>query len=453
MTVPTVPSRSAVRRPGLVPLVAGRVISYGIDLVYLVLLLLVSPWLLYLILWKKRGVGSLAERLGAAPRRPGGPSRFWFHAVSVGEFEAALPLIHALGDLAPQAEIVISTTTTTAQRLARDRCPDHPVFLFPIDLGPCVRRTLRRLQPTVLVLMELELWPNLILNCRLAGIPVTIANGRVSTRGFARMQKVRFLLRPFFRRIDRILVQNDEYSDRLRQLGVAPEKIGVAGNLKFDRPPVDDPAGSRQEFEARWQYGGGLRWIAGCTHPGEEQIALDVHRRLREHYPDLSLILAPRHVERAGEVLELARAQGFMASLYEERSGPASEPTTSPDVIVVNVIGVLLPLYASSDVAFVGGSLVPRGGHNLLEPILAGTPALHGPYTSNFREIVDLLRSGEVSREVENGDGLYQEARNWLQDAPLRQGLADRGRDLLARHRGVAQRSVNEILALADNSE
>ncbi|MEM7163973.1 MAG: 3-deoxy-D-manno-octulosonic acid transferase [Planctomycetota bacterium] len=416
--------------------------SLLLDLVYLLVFLLLVPWLLFLIVVRGRGVGSLAERLGSVPIAPPTRPRVWFHAVSVGEVEAALPLIKMLEAERPDLEVVISTTTTTAHRVAVEKGEGRAVFLFPLDFGVCVRRTLRRVRPTLLVLVELELWPNLILNCRARRVPVVVANGRISASGFSRMKKVALLLRPFARRVDRYLVQNSEYGDRLQALGVAAEAVTVTGNLKFDRAPIADPGAVRERFEIDHAYArGGLRWIAGCTHPGEEAIVLDAHERLRAVYPDLTLILAPRHVERGGEIETSVVARGFSVARWS--AGPAA----TADVLIVDEVGRLAQLYACADVAFVGGSLIPRGGHNVLEPVLAGTPATHGPFTSNFKEVVGLLTPGGATVEVADSEQLAATVGAWLGDPGARRAHAERGTQLLEAHRGVARRTAKEMAA------
>lgn len=421
----------------------SRLASLGVDLVYLLLFVGLAPWLLYLVLVRKRGVGSLSERFGSVPLTRTGRTRVWFHAVSVGELEAALPLIDALAADSEDLDIVISTTTTSAQEVARRKCSQYSIFLFPIDFGLCVRRTLDRVCPDLVVLMELELWPNMILNCHARQIPMLVANGRITERSRGRMSRLRMLVRPLVCRVTRYLVQNEEYAERLRDLGVGSEAVRVAGNLKFDRNPLPAPQAKRREFEQAWGYAADSpRWIAGCTHPGEEALVLEAHRELRQEFPNLTLIIAPRHVERAEEVLALCREHGC------KPAQTTKSKATKPEVVVVDEVGILLELYAAADVAFVGGSLVPRGGHNVLEPILAGTPVVHGPYTANFREIIDLLTAGRAVRRVEDGADLRACVRDWLKDSEARSAMVQRGAEVLAAHRGVSQRTVAEILAL-----
>lgn len=423
----------------------SRCTSLVLDLAYSIALIVLVPWLLFLWLGRRRGLGSLSERLGASPRLDAGRRRVWLHAVSVGELEVALSLVTELQAADPELDVVVSTTTTTAQQVARRRRPDLTVFLLPVDLGVCTRRSLRRVSPTVLVLVELELWPNLVLNAKARGVPIVVVNGRISERGHRRMRRVRFALTPFLRRVDRWLVQNSEYAARLRDLGVDAGRIREVGNLKFDRAPLPDTGTCRCDFERTWGYPpGAVRWIAGCTHPGEEAMVLDVHRDLQAKFPELTLLIAPRHVERASEVVEASAQRGF--TVGRSSRPPDGAEGGAPGVVVVDETGLLLRLYACADVAFVGGSLVPRGGHNVLEPLLAGTPVVHGPEMANFREVVERFEGSGALRQVPNAAELGAEVGRLLGDSVERANRVRGGHATLEQHRGAARVTTAEIL-------
>ncbi len=430
------------------PIGAGaRAASLLLDLGYLLLLPILLPWILYLVAVRRRGLGSLRERLGyhALSPLPSGP-RIWIHCVSVGELEAALPLIRELEAGAPHPEVAVTVTTEQAYRLARERLGARPLSYFPIDFGCCVRRVIARLRPALVVSMELELWPNLVLNLAASAVPFVVANGRVSERGARRMRRARFLLSPFLGRVSRFLAQSEEHRARLEALGVRAERLEVTGNLKFDRDEAADPAAARAELEGEFGLEpGGRRWIAGCTHAGEEEMLVAVHRRLAAALPGLGLILAPRHVERAAEVERVVRSAGLRARLASRGAPPGEAPA---EVVILDVTGQLARLYAAADAAFVGGSLVPRGGHNLLEPVLAGTPVVHGPHTENFAEIAALLRDGGASREIAREEELEATLHAWLESPAERRARVERGRALVAPHRGAAARSAARILAL-----
>ena len=408
------------------------------DLIYLLGVVVVLPWLWVLVFRRRRKVGVLYERLGRWSLPDSAKSRGWIHAVSVGELEAALPLIARLREANPDLEWVLSVTTASARELAERRLPDLPCHYFPIDFGFCVRRVLRRVRPAALVLVELEVWPNLLLHTEAAEIPVVVVNARVSERGFRRLSRVRALMRPVLRRVTHYDAQSDEVADRLRRLGVPEERVSVGGNLKFDRPELAEASERRFRFESTWGYREGApRWIAGCTHPGEEEILLDVQRRLRERGESVSLVLVPRHVERADALVESIRAQGFDVARYSDGAGGA------PEVLLVDATGVLAELYACADVAFVGGSLIPHGGHNPLEPVLAGTPTVHGPNMQNFRAVVQALEDTVACGR--NADEIHAVARGWFDDPSAGAEMATRALERIRRHRGAAERNAATV--------
>jgi len=412
-----------------------------VDLLWIPAAILLLPFIAVLVLVRRRGVGSLGERLGGwrlAPPEPG-RERIWVHCVSVGELQAAGPLLAELARVRPAAELVLSVTTTTAREVARGRHPELPTFLYPLDLSFVVRRVLRRVRPAAIVLVELEVWPNLVLECAARGIPVIVANGRISDRGARRLARVRPLARPVFRRIAEVHARDAVCAARFADLGVPRERIRELGNLKLDRAPLADPAAVRRRFEREHGYPeGSPRWVAGCTHPGEEEIVLAAHRSLRERRPDLSLLIAPRHVERAAAVEALARSLGFAVG---RESAPRAE---APEVVLLDRTGALAELYAAGDAAFVGGSLVPHGGHNVLEPVLAGTATLTGPHTGNFRDLVaPLAEAGGVG--IVTAEGLAGALAALLDDPRLRGDRTARARGAIEGSRGAAARSARRI--------
>ena len=303
-------------------------------------------------------------------------------------------------------------------------------FYFPLDYGWAVRRTLRRVRPAAVVLLELELWPNFLIACGGLGIPVLVANGRVSARSFPRYRRLGALARSLFRAVTAIAAQDQEYARRFEALGVSGERIEVLGNLKYDgEPRPSDPA----ETLARlgWAGGEGLPpppvLVAGCTHPGEEEALLESWATLRSDHPALRLVLAPRHIERASEVVALAgsRAGAGNVRTWSEAQGRGAAPPAAP-ILVVDRIGELDRFYRIADVAFVGGSLIPRGGHNLLEPSRLGRPILFGPWVENFREIADHLLARGAAVQILDAAGLSAEIRRLLADRAAREDLGTR---------------------------
>jgi len=430
--------RLSAPRPGLAVRVGSRLRGLGLDLLLLPLLLLASPWLLSLILVRGRGVGSLVERLGFWNLYRTDRERIWIHCVSVGELNAASPLIDALRRERPWSEIILSVTTASARAVAAARHPDLSTYHFPLDLSGAVRRVMERVRPRVLILIELELWPQLVLEASARGVPIVIANGRISARGHRRMRRLRPLLRPVLNRITEVHARDAECAERFIELGLPRERVRLLGNLKFDRAPVPSRAEVRRRFARR--FGEGPLWVAGCTHPGEESAVLTAHLTLRRTRPDLRLLLAPRHVERCEGVIAEVRGRGL--SVARESEVWSAQPP--PEVIVVDRTGVLAELYAVGDVAFVGGSWIEHGGQNILEPLLAGAVPLHGPHMENFREVVDLLRPAGVASCV-GRDGLAAAIDALMDDEAERERRLGEAERLLAGARGAAERSARRI--------
>jgi 3-deoxy-D-manno-octulosonic-acid transferase len=377
--------------------------------------------------------------LDAGPRSPG-PSA-WIHAVSVGEVMAALPLVDGLRRLAPERPLVVTTVTDTGAEVVRERLGASVSHrFFPLDFPPAVRRTVAAIRPAFLVLMETELWPNTLRIVAGQGVPIMVANGRLSDRSFRRYRRLRRLLRPVLDHVTVFAMQSEEDARRILALGAPPERVVVTGNVKHE--PAPDGGGAVEV----WQRLLGLRpgqpvWIAGSTHRGEEAAVLDAHAEVRRQWPDLVLILAPRHPERVDEVLALIAARGWPAvrrsALPRERREGA--------VIVLDTVGELAQLYAVADVVFVGGSLVAIGGHNLLEPALRRKPVLFGPYTMNFREPARLLAETGGGLVVTDARTLAAELGRLLADAPLRAKVGALAFEAAASRHGAVQATLELV--------
>jgi 3-deoxy-D-manno-octulosonic-acid transferase len=330
----------------------------------------------------------LRERLGYLPRRSGRPCG-WIHAVSVGESIAAAPIVEGVRRLAPGLPLVMSTVTDTGARVVADRFAGAVTHrFFPLDLPGAVRRTVDAINPAFVVCMETELWPNVLSLLARRAVPVMIANGRVSDRSFPRYRAVRAWLRPVLAQVAVFAMQSHEDARRIVALGAPPARVFVTGNLKHEA--LADETGAADAWRRRLGLApGAVAWIAGSTHRGEEETVLAAHDRLLERVPGARLVLAPRHPERAPELCELIRRRGMAVVRRSEL------PQASADgaLIVVDTVGELASIYSVGVAAFVGGSLVAIGGHNVLEPALRGKPVLFGPRTENFREAAALLEA------------------------------------------------------------
>ncbi len=358
---------------------------------FLVLLLAAPYWLLHMLLYGKYRAG-LTERLGRVPRRVtdalGWRETIWVHAVSVGELIAVSSVVQALQQAHPELRVVVSTTTRTGQRLARARFGAACVFYFPLDFAWIVRRYLRELRPVLLVLAETELWPRLLYEAHREGAEIVVINGRISDRSLPRYHRLRRLWHPFWSKLTRVLAQSEEDAQRFASIGIPRDAIEVTGNLKYDVRTALDMDITRQlrkALPARAKV-----FVAGSTLEGEEAMLLDAFTQARRVLPDLVLILAPRHPERFDAVATLLRKQNLTWVRRSEWIGNPKK-LAAGSVFLLDSIGELASVYALATVAFVGGSLVPAGGHNPLEPAQFGVPILMGAHTQNFRGVMEAL--------------------------------------------------------------
>jgi 3-deoxy-D-manno-octulosonic-acid transferase len=391
---------------------------------------------------------ALRARLGFVhvppPPLPG--ARFWVHAVSVGEVMAAVPLVQALRARWPGADIVLSTVTATGERVARARLPEAAAMLtFPLDFPAAARRTVDRVAPGCFIGLETELWPNLLRALRRAGVPAILANGRISDRSYRRYRRVRRLFRTVLGDIALFCMQSEEDARRIISLGASPERVLVTGNLKMEAPSGE--AGAEQLWRRLLHLGPAPVLVAGSTHRGEEAAMLEAFLAVRRTARDLRLVLAPRHPERLDEVEGLARSRG----LEVVRRSRVSAGNGAP-VILLDTMGELASLYAVADVIFVGGSLVPIGGHNVVEPALHAKALVFGPHMTNFREAAGLLLRADAAVQVRDGEELAAAVERLLSDAPGRQALGRAAWTAVRAHQGACVRTVaalERVLALA----
>ena len=383
----------------------------------------------------------LAERLGwRGPALPPAP-RCWVHAVSVGEALTAVPLVEGIARRWPELGIVLSTVTPTGAQIVADklRGQAHHRY-FPLDLPRPVRRALDAVQPRFFIGLETELWPNFLRALAQRGVPAMIANGRISDRSFGRYRLARGPLRRMLAGISVFAMQSDEDARRIIVLGAPPERVVVTGSLKTDAR-VEDP-GARELWERLLGLVPGDRLlIAGSTHRGEEQPVIEAWQALRAELPELALLLAPRHPERTGEVEQLLGGLGLRAvrrtALPRERA--------PGQVILLDTVGELAELYRVADVVFVGGSLVPAGGHNMLEPALRRRPVLFGPHTENFRESAALLLDAGAAERVADAAGLAAATRRLLRDPARAAAMADAGFAVVAARQGAVTATLDLV--------
>ena len=417
------------------------------SLLLLLALVLSTPWWLLEMARHGKYRTGWRERLGIVPNRLFdrlSPDTIWIHAVSVGEVLAVSRTIAELKTRLPSWRIVISTTTDTGQKLARQRFGDSDVFYFPLDFGFAVRAYLQALRPKLLVLAESEFWPNLLHHARLAGASVAVVNARVSDRSLPRYLRFRELLRGVMQNVDVFLAQSEEDARRLVRIGAPAERVHVGGNLKFEVKPPEKPyifdpfaaALKREEI--------GPLLVAGSTLEGEETMLIDCFRQVIARYPNALLLLAPRHPQRFEPVAGLLTASGLR---WQRRSQWDELRPIAGGVFLLDSIGELASFYQFADLAFVGGSLVPKGGHNVLEAAQFGIAILVGPYTENFRDMVGELQRSNALRVV-TPESLTAAVLALLQDDAERANLGQRAREVMRQQQGATERTVAALLQL-----
>lgn len=382
--------------------------------------------------------------LGMPTLQPGG---IWVHAVSVGESIAAAPMIRALLERYPALPITVTCMTPTGseriQALFANEAHIQHCYL-PYDLPCAAARFLERVQPKLAVIMETELWPNHIHQCAKRGIPVALANGRLSQRsakGYGRFSK---LTAPMLAEMSLLAVQTEAEAQRFRDLGARSETVDVTGSIKFDLTIDPQLLQRAADLRSQWQAQDRPLWIAASTHEGEDAVVLDAHRRLLANHPDALLILVPRHPERFNSVFELCQREGFATV----RRSTGANVDAQTRVLLGDTMGELLFLYALADSAFVGGSLVPNGGHNLLEPAALAKPVLSGPHLFNFLDIAAQLREAGALAEVDDAEGLAVEVQRLFELPRDAQRMAEAGLAVMRRNQGALQRLLDGLARL-----
>ncbi len=419
------------------------------SLLSLVAFVLVSPYFVYQAIRYKKYIGSLRQRLGFLPISFNfdGEESIWIHAVSVGEALTARALAADLKARYPRLRLFLSTTTIAGQQVARRNLSNvDAVFYFPFDWTFIVRRMLKLVRPRLFVMMETEIWPNLLRACRRTGVKTVVINGRISSRSYPRYR----MIRPFFRRVladvDRFCMQSDESARRLTDLGADPARITVTGSLKFDslELPTATPHGKPRERVLRFFRIGPQRTVivAGSTVKGEEAAVLRAFSKVKAAMPSALAILAPRQPERFGEVERIAREAGFVTIRRTELPIDA-EPRA--DVVILDSIGELAQIYQLATAVFVGGSLVGHGGHNILEPAIFGKPIVFGSHMQNFREIADAFLANDAAVQVASERELEAALLALVTDPVRRARLGAAARALVEANRGAKTKTLAVI--------
>ena len=424
---------------------------------------LMMPIFLYRALRHGKYMQGLSQRFGRLPGglRSDGRPTIWFHSCSVGETLSIQPVVNELHTRFPEVRFVFSTITRTGQELARQRFSAYGegnTFYFPIDFTPVCRHFLNWIRPTVIVIIDTEIWPNLLRQAHIRGIPIVLANGRISPKSFRLYRFARSLLRSVFANYSIMLMKSDDDAERIRMIGASPDKIIVSGNIKYDKELVEQKLSEEvaQSLDAALGLtcANGDLIVAGSTHEGEEQILLEVLRRLRLR-PNLGrtrLLLVPRHPERFDAVVDLATRAGFPVKRRSENN----KAPASAEIMVLDTIGELATAYRFATVAFVGGTLIPHGGQSILEPAWYARPIVIGPSMENFRQVVQDFRDRGAVRQIQATESdreaqieeLTDEFARLLQDEELRAALGHAAYSVLENNRGAARFTVDRIAAI-----
>lgn len=407
----------------------------------------------FMYLFKGKFHKDFGLRLGILPKNLDLGRPVWVHAVSVGEMMSVRNFIEGLRKSYPDRKFVISTVTPTGNKIARGSAKDTDFITYlPLDFSFIVSKVIKRVNPLFVVIAETEIWPNFIFCLRKNNIPVVVVNARISDKSFSGYKKIKFLIKPVLNKISLFCAQTQTDAQRLICLGVNEDKIKVTGNMKFDNTDYTDF--KKDCTDLKIQIGLQINdklWVAASTHQGEEEIVLNVYKRLLADYPRLKLLIAPRHPDRAKEIEKLINRYNFSSvcisqlNLRQDCRGLCSRNDTSCQVFILDAIGELMSFYQIADIVFVGGSLVKKGGHNILEPASFAKPIIFGPYMFNFRDISELFITNDAAVMVENKDELCAAMKELLVNKAKVDSLGEKARNLIEQNRKATQINIDSL--------
>jgi len=424
-------------------------IAWLLNIAYLVVLVALSPAIAWTA-WRtgKYREGHAAKLWGAAPKRTGDQFCAWLHAVSVGEVNLLATTLAEIAQRRPEWEVVLSTTTKTGYDLARKKYgPEHTVFYCPLDFSWAVNRAMRRVRPDMLVLAELELWPNLISAAKSSGAKIAIINGRLSENSHRGYTRVRWLVKRVLGQVNVIAAQDEATAKRFEDLGAT--NVMVTGSLKYDGAETNRANQRTEDIRelTGWAEGEAV-WLAGSTQAPEEKICVDILVKLSTQFPQLRLVLVPRHPERFNEVAAMLDASGMSWMRRTQLLAKPQSTKPQPQILLVDTVGELGAWWGVANVGFVGGSFGDRGGQNMIEPAAYGVATCFGPNTKNFRDIVTALLAADGARVVQNEEQLEAFVRRCLADELFSRELGLRAREFVATQLGATQRTIDLLVSL-----
>jgi 3-deoxy-D-manno-octulosonic-acid transferase len=422
-----------------------------IDFVYLLTAVAISPMVVYRIVRYKRYRAGWAQRFGKVSRKDPSKKCIWIHAVSVGEVNATKTIIKELGNRFGNFEIVLSTTTDTGFARASELFGQAlQVFYFPLDFSWTMRRAFRNIQPALCLLMELEVWPNFVQIAQQSNAPVVVVNGRISGRSFSRYKKIRPIAKRIFRKVNLILAQTDEYAQRFKAVGCPEEKVVVSGSLKYDTAQIVDKVKGAYTLAVQLGIDDERLLVAGATGNDEEKILLETFGRLRqqERFSDLRLVIVPRKPERFDEVAQLIAGAGFDFVRYSSVKNAGTPKPDKVPVILGDTMGDLRKFYSLATIIFVGRSLVPMGGSDMIEAVALGKCTIFGPHTYNFKQTVDALLAGDGAIMVKDEQELFDTMQKCLSEPDFAREIARNGREVIRKNQGATKKTIDQIAKL-----
>jgi len=432
---------------------------FVLDLLYLFAFAAYSPVIIYRAVRHNRYRSGWGQRFGRIRRRSPEKKCVWIHAVSVGEVNAAKTVVLELEKRFGNFEIVISTTTDTGFARASSLFSEkHEVFFFPFDFSWVMRRAFGNIRPAICLLMELEVWPNFVAAAYRRNIPVVVVNGRISRKSFSGYKRIRPFVKGVFRKVSLILAQTDEYAERFKQIGAVAERVVVTGSLKYDTAQITDKVEGTDILAAELGIGDENLWVAGATGPGEEEILLDVFKQLIRpgQFENLRLVIVPRKPERFDEVAQKIAEAGFefvrYSKLKNTGAGKKAPDPFSVAVVLGDTMGDLRKFYCLSRIIFVGRSLVPMGGSDMMEAAALGKCTMFGPHAFNFEQTVDVLLADGGAIMVKDQHELLDAMQKCLSQPEFADRIARNGRQVIRNNQGATAKSIEQIAKLLNTT-
>ncbi|MEE9606033.1 MAG: 3-deoxy-D-manno-octulosonic acid transferase [Candidatus Scalindua sp.] len=429
------------------------------DSIYLTASVLGAPYILFKMLTSERHRSGLYQRFGIVSERTSKKPGIWIHGASVGEVITAKSIVEKIDREFPEWETFISTTTNTGYSVAKQNFSGKPIFYFPVDLSWITRKVLRRIRPSCIILIELEIWPNFLVSVYEKNIPLIIVNGRISNKSFKAYRIISRISGAFYNsltnKMNTYCARTELDAQRFRDLGISSEQVFVTGTMKYDNIPTHTNENSKNELADLFRIkDNDLILIGGSTHEGEEEILLRIFERLSKTYPNLRLIIAPRHIERTRDVSRLIEKKGFTPVLKTSvDSSNYSWQNSKKEIILIDTVGDLEKIYALSDYVFVGKSLVPSGGQNMMEPAGLGKPVIFGPHVFNFKEEVGMLLRNEAAKMVETEDELCGTIEFFIKNPEAAKEMGLRAQGVVSEKRGATEKNMDIIREILKRKE